>query len=97
MKLDLKAKICDISGKETEGAPTLGSVITQALITLMPGDENLDGTEKVRLFALALAVNSNADHDFSVEDVALMKNRIGRGFGPVVVGRAWQMLDPAVK
>jgi len=57
-------------------------------------ERSLSGEEKVKRFVLATRIESNSnDMDFKVEDVAKIKQLIGKGYGPLVVGQAWEMLE----
>jgi len=33
----------------------------------------------------------------TAEELATIKERIGKAYGPIVVGPAWKMLDPALQ
>lgn len=101
MNINFNAPILNLDGNEiTEGgeAVTLRSVAINALLaTLADGagrPEQLGGTEKVRLATLAQAIHSAEDElDLEVEDVALIKERIGRAYQPLAVMQAWKLLE----
>lgn len=97
MKIDFSAPILDLDGKPIEGDLTLGSLSVNALLaTLMDHGqpEQLSGTEKVRQAVLAQKIHSEKTIDLQAEDVALLKDRIGRSYAPLAVMQAWQLLDP---
>ncbi|MER9188288.1 hypothetical protein [Mesorhizobium australicum] len=90
MKIDFSQPILDLDDAET--GLTLGSAAIQAMMTPMRDDENMQASEKVRLFELSLKIKGNSKIDLPVEDVAFVKARIGKVFAPLVVGRAHAML-----
>lgn len=82
--------------KNTKGL-TLGEAAMAALVAPLEEDKGMAGAEKFKLEELARKVyNSKAAH-LTVEDIALIKTRIGKAYGPLVVGPAWRLLDPEVK
>lgn len=101
MKIDFSKPILDLAGmpvKQTEAADspdaTLATVATGALMATFPDERELSGTDKAARFHLAMKLTNGGDVDLKVEDVALLKNLIGKAFGPLVVGRAYDLLDP---
>jgi len=55
----------------------------------------LKGEEKVKRYALAMKLhNSNGLVDVRPEEQVLLKKLIGRAYGPLTVGQAWNILDP---
>ena len=76
-------------GKEPEVA-TLGWICVEAL--LRPGPEK-SGEEKYKLFALAMKIGEGGEIDLLPEDVVLLKKKIGDTFPPLVVGRAFDLLN----
>ena len=98
MKINFAAPIKDIKGEpivENEKPVTLGSVSCQALLATYPDEQNLSGKEKVERFTLAACCSNESEADISVEDVALLKKLIGKAYGPLVVGRAYEIIDLA--
>ena len=101
MKVDFAQPIRDLGGQPlSEGGNTLtlGTVcINSLLVTLMTGHgpEQLDGTAKVTHATLAQTIHTaEAAVDLKAEDIALLKDRVGRACIPIVVMRAWALLDP---
>jgi len=71
------------------------SVLVNQLVDQMGKPEQLSAEEKVRHAVLAQAIYQAASPiELKIEDVALLKKRIGRGAPPIVVMRAWDILDP---
>jgi hypothetical protein len=102
MKIDFGLPITDLDGKpvEDDGKPvTLGAISIAALLNGLDDDsgrpERLNAEAKVRQAVLASAIYTASDPiNIKVDDVSLLKERIGRLCGPLVVMRAWTILDP---
>lgn len=96
LAIDFNMRIHDISGKEiptsvTDQTPvTLGKICEDALIATLPGD-NPTPDEKGNRFRLAMKVHEGKD--LVSEDITLLKKVIGLAYGPLVVGRAYELLD----
>lgn len=96
---DFSTVITDLNGKpltgQSEGKTlTLGEVCANALLAQFPDETNLPGADKVKRFDLAMKVSTAKNVTLSAEDTALLKTVIAKGFGPLVVGRSWALLDP---
>lgn len=97
MKIDLTIQIEAIDGNPmTDGdAPVLlRTIIQNALLGQFQGEQNMEGSEKLRLWQLARRANADAA-DFSIEEMATIKDRVGRAYGPAVVGPVYEILDPS--
>lgn len=75
---------------------TLGDVCVTALETMIEEDRQADGLSKFKRDQLARKIHGAKDVVLSVEDVELLKTRVGKVYGPAVIGAAWPLLDPAV-
>lgn len=77
------------------GLLTLRSISTNALITAFEDERSLAGTEKLRRYQLALRINvkDQGNIELSVEEVALLKQLIGKAYAPLVVGQAYLALE----
>jgi len=85
---------CPQCGQAMETSPvTVRQVATGALMA-QRRDEETSGEEKVRRYALAVKIHGEDDPDLRAEDVALVKELVGKSYGPLVVGQVWSMLDP---
>jgi hypothetical protein len=73
---------------------TLSTVIGNALLATFQDEVNLSGEDKVKRFRLAEAAVLRNGYDFTIEDVALIKKLVAKAYGPLVVGRVFQILDP---
>lgn len=86
----------DQTGKDVE--TTLGSVAESALVNSYADEQNLPGEEKFRRYQLASKIHG-ADRKnlvLSPEETALLKKLIAKAFPPLVVGKAWELLDPSL-
>lgn len=97
MKIRMPVPLLDLDGKEIMAPDgkrfTLRHAVQQALMTVLESDRNMTAADKVRAFSLALKSQAD-DMEASAEDITFIKDRIGRAFPPLVVGRAFEMLDP---
>lgn len=98
--VDFKSPIRNIDGTsipvsaDDKTPLTLGKIAEDALIANnLPGDTLGEG-EKNKRFWLAMKVHANKE-SFSVDEIALIKKVINLAYGPLVVGRATELLDPA--
>ena len=58
-------------------------------------DENLGAEDKVKYFTLAMKIYKNNKPDLTIEELALLKKRIGVYSSVLIVGQAFEMLDNA--
>ena len=100
LAVDFKTPIRNIDGSVVEvGAGdksplTLGKVLQDALIANnLPGD-TASTDEKGNRFRLALKVHAGKD-PLTAEEVTLAKKVIGLAYGPLIIGRVTELLDPA--
>jgi len=94
--MKLTTKLRDMDGNEFADGATLKAVIINALLTPLHGDDKKSGTDKMKLFRLAQKVHDGDDLTLPAEDVALIKERTGLAYAPLIVGRIWEAIDPAV-
>jgi hypothetical protein len=94
--MNLTTSLTDIDGNEFQDKSTVKTAILGSLMNPLPGDETMVADKKVALFKLALKVNDTAaDCQLTAEEVAMIKERVGKGYPPLIVGRVFQLLDPA--
>lgn len=104
MKVNVRYKFKDLTGKvikDPEGNPfELKTVINNVLLALDPPQasgrsaEQTSGDEKARRYMLAVKVYGAKDFvELSVEDVAMIKDLIGKTQAPLVVGQAYEVLE----
>lgn len=59
-----------------------------------PRPVDISGQKKFDRWALATKINNaNGVINLKSEEITLLKNLIGKGFGPIVVGPAWDVLE----
>lgn len=96
--VDFKAEIRGLDGKpipvsETDKTPvTLGSVAEVALLAA-GGIENSTPEEKARRFFLALKIHEGRGDTLTLDELALVKRVIGSVYGPLIYGRAVELLE----
>jgi hypothetical protein len=104
--IDFTQVIKDLDGQplpiNSEGklpsVATLGKIAKDALTNILPGDDQLTGSGKFDHWQLAQKVYPDkSDVVLTAEELATIKERIGKAYGPIVVGPAWKMLDPGMK
>lgn len=81
-----------LEGVEDQRKPVELKVIAMNALMAVNPDEKIDGAEKVKRYDLALRI-ARDEEEFAVEDTALVKKLIGDGFGPLIVGQAYKMLE----
>jgi hypothetical protein len=74
---------------------TLGDAALMSLETALEEDKQSTGADKFKLDDLARRIYGKKDVVLPIEDVATIKTRIGKAYGPMIVGAAWRLLDPA--
>ena len=71
----------------------LGHVAVGALLANLP-NENIDGVEKAKRFALAMRIHGKEEAvEVTAEEVAKIKELVGKVYTTVVVGRAYDLLE----
>lgn len=96
--VDFTTTIKGLDGKpiptsETDKTPvTLGSIAEVALIA-PGGAEPLTPEEKTRRFFLAIKIHEGKGDRLTVEELALVKKVIGAVYGPLIYGRAVELID----
>jgi len=88
-------QICQVCGSVIgESEPmTIRLAATRALTAQYRDELDLAGEEKVARFHLALRLTDETEPDLKAEDIVLIKSVVGKMYGPVVVGRVWNILD----
>lgn len=98
MKINFNQEIKTIEGESIAYGKltitTLKDVTLQALLAVLQDEQNLGGEEKAKRWLLAMRIYSNQeDIDLMAEDVVIIKRLIGKAYGPLFVGQAWEMLE----
>lgn len=90
------AKVTDSEGKvlRAERDFTLRKACTEALQAMNLSGDTPDGEERFKRYQLAIRIMAEDEPDLSSEDITKLKRLIGLSFGTIVVGRAYELLDP---
>ncbi len=84
--------------KTGEEILTIGMISRAALLNLSPDENKLLGTEKQDRYLLAVKVRKAEKEETPInlesEDVTLLKKLIGKKYTPMIIGCAWNILDP---
>jgi hypothetical protein len=97
MKIDFSAVIKDLDGdavKDGEKDATLGRVACTALLASYADEQSLVAEDKVKRFRLAEVAARGGEQEMKIDDVALIKTLIGKAFAPLIVGRAYDIIEP---
>ncbi len=82
-----------IKRQGSEATLILRDVAVESLLTVPRDEAQITGDEKAKRWFLASRVYANPAIDLTVEDIALIKKMIGKAYGPLVVGQAWELLE----
>jgi hypothetical protein len=96
--IDFTRVIVDLDGKPLQNAGvdmTLGETATHALLAHYEGERNLGDDEKLKRFLLAAKIRQAKDAKLTADEIALIKKLVAKAFAPLVVGRVWEIIDPA--
>jgi hypothetical protein len=98
MKVDFSRELTDLDNKPIltpEQKPfTLGKACVDALMVGYEDEKGLSGEEKLKRYDLALAIHSAKNSlEIAAEQVVLLKKLVGKGYGPLVSGQVWKMLE----
>jgi len=84
----------DSVGKDAKNF-TLAKCCVNALYAQFEDEKNLSGEEKIKRYNLAEKIYAAKDKiDVTAENIALLKKLIGKAYGALIVGRAYELLDP---
>lgn len=102
--IDFTVKLVNIDGKPfTNGDAkpaadlTLKDACVLALESSTDDDRQATGADKFKRDELARKIYHDAKNAIlTVDELALIKDRVGKIYGAAVVGAVWRLLDPAV-
>ena len=84
----------DKNNQITETPLTLGNVVFNVSSLSLRGDEGLELAAKMRLYGLAKVAYHGGTVDLSAEDIATIKERVGRAYGNfVLIGAVIEALE----
>ena len=85
-------------GEEERKPFLMRTVCINALLEPHPEDKNLTGEKKAKRYHLAMEIyKTKGKIDLSIDDIKLLKDLIGRMPSPLIVGQAFNILDPPKK
>ena len=103
MRRDFSQPILDLNDKPVkmqtgvDGAVTemtLGMIAMNALLGTYEDERNLTGKEKAERMQIALRINKRMKEvDLTAEQMTMVKTLIAKCYGPLFVGRAWELLE----
>jgi hypothetical protein len=97
MIFDLSKPLLDRAGRaltDAHGPVTLATAIATALDTVTSDKDPLTGAEKMRRYRLASRILDAPNAALlALEDAALCKALVGDGYGPLIVGQIWSVLE----
>ena len=80
---------------QKDRAVTLGDVSVNALQAQFKDEVNeIEPPEKMDRFLIAKNIREKRVLDMRVEDIAKVKKLVGKMYGPLIMGRAYEILDP---
>ena len=69
-------------------ATVKGAIVNAILLPV----EKETGVEKVRKYELAKRIYNNDEVDLNEDEIKLIKDCVGKGFAPIVVGQVFELL-----
>lgn len=93
MKKNFEEAMLDHEGKPYTDGLTLKTVALTALTMEAIGDERMTASDKVKIFLLATKLAPGGTIDLSVEELTLLRERIGKTIRPIACGYAFKLLD----
>lgn len=74
----------------------LKHISINALMSTIPNQELKLETGEVKLirYTLSQKINKGKEVELSVEEISLLKERIGLFYPPLLVGKSYEILDP---
>lgn len=98
MKIDFTKALMTVEGTELKNKDT-GELITLRQIAVNsalgdhPTDAALTGIEKYNRWELARRIQTQETLDMSSEEITKLKELIGKHYGPVILGPAYNILE----
>lgn len=87
----------DTAGKDcAELEMTLGDAAVAGLEGLTDSDRGIDAKTKFDRDELARKIYKNKNAVLSVDEIKIVKDRIGLVWPPAVIGASWRLLDPSL-
>lgn len=97
MKIDFSFSLINLMTKEPlmdgDKATTLAYFAINALMAQTAEDTKQTGEEKVAAYILSSKIIGGGEVEITPEESSLIKARIGKLYGPMIVGQCWPVLD----
>lgn len=99
MKVNFSIEIEDLDGipipkSDTDKTnATVGSCCVNALMIVFKDEQNLSGEEKVKRLNLAQKIHGKPEAEVTAEEIVLIKKLVGKAYGPLIVGRVYEVLE----
>jgi len=82
-------------GTDAKTPFTLGDAAVRALVISYDDERSLSPEEKFKRGELAARIHNATALSLKSEEITLLKNLIGKAYSPLIVFRAWPLLDAA--
>jgi len=80
--------------KDVVNGEAIDAKVKDALVNaILSPVQNEQGVEKVKKYELAKRIYAGGDIDLVAEEVALIKERVGESYAPIIVGQLFELLD----
>lgn len=90
---EVTENVYDEEKKENKKEPlTVKKVFTNAINSFMP-NELQTSEEKAKIFGLSTKLYSQHDPDFTVNDLAFIKEKVGKYYNALIFGRTCEIID----
>ena len=99
MKINFEQVLVDLKGENIkDGRDGQGEILklkTVCVNSLLSDfqDERSTGEEKVERYELAKKIHAGGEIDLKTEKIAMLKQRVGKLYLPIVVGQVYEMLE----
>lgn len=97
MKVQLGKELVDLEGKvinAADGNPAIvGKICIEALLATYADEAQLTGEEKIKRWELAVKIKGQDFIELAAEEIALIKQLVGKAYNPMVVGQTWEVLE----
>ena len=97
MLINFTARLVNINGeviKHGDNAQSVGSIAIEAL-TLNDPQDKISGEEKMKRWKLACKIHGSDQGDITIDEAKIIKDLVGKYYGPIVVGQVWEALESA--
>lgn len=96
MKVNLETKFVAVSGEVLQGEngkdATLGYAITEALLSVLKGDDQLSGAKKAELFNIWFdKIKDKKEAELTIEEIITIKERVGLAWPQLIVGQVYNI------